>query len=115
MYDLLANNLKAHKEFEHEEIRYPCDQCEYAATRYSDLMTHKISKHEGIPVTYLLTYRYPCDQCGFVANQLSDLKKHIESNHEGIRYPCDQCEYAATHFITCEINLIVVIQNNASR
>ena len=42
------NDLKRHKEAKHEGIRYPCDQCEFAATRISLLKRHKEAKHEGI-------------------------------------------------------------------
>ena len=66
---------------------YPCDQCEYVATKKSNLDRHKRIKHEGI--------RYPCDQCDFAASQQGHLKGHKEITHEGIRYPCDQCEYSA--------------------
>ena len=51
--------LKMHKESKHEGIRYPCDQCDYAASMAKDLKRHKESKHEGI--------RYPCDQCDYAA------------------------------------------------
>ena len=68
--------------------QYQCDECEYAATKVSNLKRHKESKHEGI--------RYTCDQCEYVTTGSSHLKQHIKSKHEGIRYPCDQCGYAAT-------------------
>ena len=42
------SSLKRHKESKHEGIRYPCDQCGYAATTVSNLKQHKESKHEGI-------------------------------------------------------------------
>ena len=36
-----------HQKYRHKG-RYPCDQCEYAATHQSALKIHKTSKHEGI-------------------------------------------------------------------
>ena len=70
-------------------MRYPCDQCEYAATQLSALNTHKQSIHEGV--------RYICDLCDYAATTLSVLKRHKDIIHEGVRYPCDQCEYAGTY------------------
>ena len=32
----------------HEGIKYPCDQCEYQATRKGNLDQHKRSVHKGI-------------------------------------------------------------------
>ena len=54
-------------------MRYPCDQCEYAATEIGSLKKHKESKHEGI--------RYPCDQCDYSATHISNLKKHKKRKH----------------------------------
>ena len=34
-------------------VKYPCDQCAYAATRQSNLKQHKDSVHEG-SVAYLI-------------------------------------------------------------
>ena len=65
--------LKHHKESKHDGIRYPCNQCDYAATTSGSLKTHNESKHEGI--------RYPCDQCDYAATKLDKLKIHKESKH----------------------------------
>ena len=40
-------------------VRYPCNQCDFAATTLDTLKKHKESRHEGI--------RYPCDQCEYAA------------------------------------------------
>ena len=32
----------------HEGFKYPCDQCEYEASKKSNLKTHKMAKHEGV-------------------------------------------------------------------
>ena len=68
--------------------RYPCEQCEYMATRKESLDQHKISVHEGI--------KYHCVQCGHQAISKSNLTQHKRSAHEGIEYPCRQREYQAT-------------------
>ena len=68
-------------------MRYPCDQCKYAATTTTDLKRHKKYKHEGLG--------HPCDQCEHTAFSAGHLKKHVENKHEGVRYPCDQCMHAS--------------------
>jgi len=40
------------KKSKHEGSRYPCPQCEHAATTTGNLKLHVESKHEGV--------RYPC-------------------------------------------------------
>ena len=83
-----ATTPQRHKETKHEGIRYPCDECKYAAKRVFDLKRHKEYKHEGI--------RFPCEYCDFSAITTGSLKVHIRTKHEGILYHCDQCESAAT-------------------
>ena len=70
----------------HEGIRYPCDKCEYEATKQDQLKRHKQNKHEG--------FRYPSDQCEYIASTQSFLISHKKFKHDGIRYPCDQCNYS---------------------
>ena len=48
--------------------RYPCDQCDYAATTASTLKQHKESKHEGVG--------YPCDQCDYIATTAREVTKN---------------------------------------
>ena len=60
----------------HENISYPCNQCEYVATEKFSLKRHKISKHDGVG--------YPCDLCDYAASRPSNLKKHKESSHSTI-------------------------------
>ena len=38
-------------------MRYPCDQCKYAASTARVLKKNIVYKHEGV--------RYPCDQCEY--------------------------------------------------
>ena len=49
-------------------LKYGCDQCEYKATRTSNLRVHKQSKHEGV--------QYSCDQCEYKAGRKENLKMH---------------------------------------
>ena len=65
-----------HRKTKQENIarRYPCDQCEYAATHSSHLKRHKESIHDGV--------RYPCDQCEHVTTQVSHLKRHKKDKHK---------------------------------
>ena len=82
------NNLKVLKENIHQGVRYPCDQYDYAATRSDKLNVHKENIQHGV--------RYPCDQCEYVGTRSDSLKIHKENIHQVLRYPCDQCDYAAT-------------------
>ena len=54
-------------------MRYPCDKCEYAATRPNHLRDHIKVKHEGV--------RYPCDKCKYAATTAGDLKRHTRNYH----------------------------------
>ena len=74
---------------EHENVKYPCIQCEYKATKKDHLKTHKMSVHEMV--------KYPCNQCESKFTRKGDLNRHKMSVHENIKYPCNQCEYKATH------------------
>ena len=69
------------------EVRFPCDQCEYIATRKDKLNHHVRTKHEG--------HRYSCTQCSFQATRPDKLRQHTQAKHEGIIYPCDHCDYFA--------------------
>ena len=40
-------------------VKYPCNHCDYKATKKGNLLTHIKSKHEGV--------RFPCDQCDYKA------------------------------------------------
>ena len=40
--------LRKHIQYVHTEIRYPCNQCEYKATKTNTDMTHRESIHEGV-------------------------------------------------------------------
>ena len=81
-------SLLAHNKSKHVGVKYPCDQCDYKATRKHSLLTHIKSIHKGV--------KYPCDQCDYKATYKNHLLKHIKSRHEGVKYNCDQCDYKAT-------------------
>merc|ERR1712189_9619 len=56
-----------------ESIKYPCQQCDYQATRSYNLQLHIKSKHEGI--------KYPCQHCDYQATQSVNLQRHIKVKH----------------------------------
>ena len=58
-------------------MRYPCSQCEYAATTASHLKRHVESKHEEV--------RYPCPECKYAATEKGALKKHLENKHNWVQ------------------------------
>ena len=41
-------SVKKHKESKHQGIRYPCDECQYAAQTSYNLKRHKELKHSVI-------------------------------------------------------------------
>ena len=55
-------------------IQYPCDQCEYKATKKGSLKSHIESVHEKV--------QYPCNQCEYKATQNGNLKRHIQTIHD---------------------------------
>ena len=69
-------------------MRYPCDNCGYAATKENDLKRHKEIKHKEV--------KYPCNKCEYVATCLSYLKQHNSSNHKGLLFPWNKYDHAAT-------------------
>ena len=79
----LVSNFKPASEYSEEDMavkngqpnKFPCDRCNFSATRSNDLKRHKESIHEGV--------RYKCDQCSFSASRPSLLRKHLSKNHPG--------------------------------
>ena len=57
-------------------MRYPCPDCEFAATTELNLKSRAENKHKGV--------RYPCPQCEYAASRASLLKIHTGSNHDGV-------------------------------
>ena len=72
----------------HEEVKYPCRQCDYQATTQGRLMIHKGAVHEGV--------KYPCRQCDHQATSNGDLARHTRAVYEGVQYPCRKCDCQAT-------------------
>ena len=66
---------------EGEGVNFPCDQCDYKATRKGHLLNHRKSRHEGV--------KFPCDQCDYKATERVNLLHHIRSIHAGVKFPCD--------------------------
>ena len=92
-----AKDLNEHIQRVHEGIRYPCDLCDYQATKRGHLKTHKESKHEG--------KRYPCPYCTQTATQKLNLKTHIKKKHnmEGV-HEKNNCFYTRKHvFFECSL------------
>ena len=74
--------------FFHVYVKYPCQQCDYQATKNSDMAKHNQSVHMG--------RKYPYQECGEQFTVNGSLTVHQKSIHMGIKYPCQQCEYKAT-------------------
>ena len=75
--------LKVHIKPLHENITYPCDQCDYKANLKHHLKKYIESRHGNVT--------YSCDQCEYKLIQRSNLKQHIESRHGNLTYPCEKC------------------------
>ena len=82
-----SSHLQQHIKSIHDEVKYPCNQCNYEATVPSNLQQHLKSVHEEV--------KYPCDLCDYKATDPSSLRQHIKSLHDGVKYPCDQCSFKA--------------------
>ena len=72
-HETISQNLKVLKDIKRKVLRYPCNECNYAATTAGNLKQHKESKHEGI--------RYPCNECDYAATTTWNLKKHKKRKH----------------------------------
>ena len=78
--------LNSHKQTNHDELRYPCDICEYSAPNLTHLKRHNEAQHNGIV--------FPCDQCPYEAATKGTLKKHM-MKHGTVKLQCDQCSHKA--------------------
>ena len=67
---ILKQQLKIHRQSNHDQVKYNCDQCDYKTTNRSSLNFQKQSKHEGI------MYDELCDHRGYKAAGKDILKKH---------------------------------------
>lgn len=66
-----------------ENGKFPCDLCDYEATRPDNLRIHKQSRHEGV--------RFSCEECGKEFSNPSGLSLHKRTKHEGRTYDCETC------------------------
>ena len=62
-----------HIKYQHENVKFPCDQCDYKAKDKGYLLKHIKSRHEGV--------KYPCDQCAYKATFKGALRRHIKLKH----------------------------------
>ena len=65
-YGYKATQKQKHRISKHNGLEYPCDDCNYKATKTSHLKQHKEALHEGVI--------YKCNECGYKATQKSNLK-----------------------------------------
>ena len=59
------------KRTKRSKVGFPCNKCEYVATRAHHLRIHVENKHEGV--------RYPCSQCMYIRTTAGSLKVHVEN------------------------------------
>ena len=64
----------------HEGVKFPCNECDYKATKKVNLISHIKSVHQGI--------KYPCDECDYKATKTENLMSHKRSIHEKIKHHC---------------------------
>ena len=56
VYQATEENRAEEQNGEHEEVNYPCGQCNHQATSNGNLAKHKREVHEGV--------KYSCGECG---------------------------------------------------
>ena len=59
------------------ETKFPCDLCDFQATKKGHLIKHKNAIHEG--------ERYICDLCDYQAVDKRSLRKHQLSLHDTLK------------------------------
>ena len=60
-------------------VKFPCDQCDYRATKKCNLLTHINSIHRG--------FQLLCGQCDYKATQKGHLLTHVKSTHKMSCFP----------------------------
>ena len=73
---ILTKHENLNIQSKHEILKYPCNKCDYQATKKSNLTTHIQSLHKGV--------KYACNQCDQQFTAQRSLKMHIQSKHKGI-------------------------------
>ena len=88
----LKGELRIHKLFEHEGLRFECAVCAGIFLSQLEMKDHKRSCSSS-PVKREKSKRDPlvCDICGFVARRPDALRQHRLSRHEGVSFKCDKC------------------------
>ena len=81
--------LNLHKAERHGAARYPCDTCDYTATKSCDLKRHKQTQHNPTQLR--------CKHCDFVGSSVAELKSHMKAaEHRDPALSCDVCEYTGS-------------------
>ena len=62
-----------HTEKVHENIRWPCDSCDYVGGYKADLNRHKKTVHEG--------FILQCPNCEYSTSKKYSLKEHLSKQH----------------------------------
>ena len=68
------SNLKTHQMAVYNDVKYPCDKCDFKASQKYYLQIHMRSIHEG--------FRYPCNECDYKGTTRGCLKTHQKIVHE---------------------------------
>ena len=76
--------LRCHRDNEHADIKYQCDQCSFVSKKKRYLMSHK-EIHLGV--------EHPCEKCNYVGKSRFRLYSHKRQLHGGKEYPCVSCPF----------------------
>ena len=81
----LASSLIRHS-YDHEEKRYKCNKCNFAAHFKSELTAHKIVHRK------ILAFQCKVKNCGKWFLRKWELTMHVKK-HDGTKLKCDVCEF----------------------
>jgi len=99
-----VKRLQKHVAFNHEELKFICDFCDFKTAHRKDVESHKNQEHHGWK---LLRRRkqFTCDQCDFVSPRKESLAFHKRKEH-GVTYPCSECDkvYLTSEKLEVHIN-----------
>ena len=70
-----------------EEGTFPCDQCDYVASKKVNLVQHTKRLHSGLAFT--------CSHCHEEFGNEIKLNRHILKEHDVDRFQCQHCEFEA--------------------